>query len=98
MKPLGVLSIMSQETTASVAKPAMVIHLRRKRKPRLPIYLSVIALKPALKAAKKREPNRLLRPSAWWFRRNKADNAGLNVNALTAEIRIAIASVNANCL
>jgi len=59
-----------------------------------------VALNPALKAEPKRFPKPLLwiplASSCSLFLRSRAHNAGLKVNALTAEIRMAMASVKAN--
>ena len=67
------------------------------------LYLLVVARKPALNALKNlpANPFLIICPSAsplCGFFKNKAHKAGLSVNAFTAEIKIAVASVKANCL
>ena len=59
-------------------------------------YLSFIASKNTLKALWKREAKEVPFPCSSLAERKTAHSAGLNVRALTAEIRMAIASVIPN--
>ncbi|MNQ93427.1 hypothetical protein D3C85_1088930 [compost metagenome] len=98
--PLGVLFIIQKVRPVTKAKAARLSHLNLIRNFRLPIYLSVMLLNEALNALKNLLENPSFLPafSAWLFFKNKAHKAGLKVNAFTAEIKIAIARVKANCL
>src|SRR5258708_16375205 len=100
IKPEGVLCTSIQAPAATISSPIIGTHLYRIRNFRLLIYRSVMAEKAALKAPKNRAASPFLRPpsSACGLRRNKAHKPGLRVRALTAEIRMAVARGNANCL
>src|ERR1700743_140863 len=87
IKPLGVFCIIHQEVPARITSAAIAIARRRKRKRRLCRYFCVIALKPVLKAAKKRRYRDVFSPAVplWLFLRKRAQRAGLSVSAFTAE-------------
>src|SRR6056297_749651 len=89
------------KNTASPLKPtnkASVIHFLLTKVPMVLVYLLVIAVKPTLKALKKRAITLDFLPFSWLCGfKNKAAKAGLKVKALTADIKIATANVIPNC-
>src|SRR5690606_791632 len=83
--------------TVHAIRKVTVIHLCLYKNPRELIYFLVVALKAVLNLLKN-PPSKPFRSffSSTGFR-NKALNAGLNVNAFTAEIIIATINVTPNC-
>src|SRR5690606_25424102 len=97
----GVLFIRKIPAAESKANRARVSHFLRSRKFKERIYLLVSVSNATLNPSKNRLeyldnllPFNSFSLSSWWlFLNNKAHSAGLNVNALSAEIKIAVASV-----
>ncbi|MNX74041.1 hypothetical protein D3C86_1054650 [compost metagenome] len=90
---------MVAKTIIANAPILTTLFLIKKRKPLM--YLLVIALKLLLNPAKNFSLKPFSFPSVspvWLLFKNRAANAGLNVNALTADMIIAVAMVKANCL
>src|SRR5689334_23627794 len=99
IKPVGAFLIIQKLAATITTNAAIAIHLCPIRYLMLRPYLVVVARKPALNPRKNLFTNPVLCPSSvCGFFKNKAHNAGLKVKAFKAEIKIAVASVNANCL
>ena len=82
-----------------IANAVMAIHLCPIRYFMLRPYRVVVARKPALNPRKNLFVNPVFcHSSVWGFFKNNAHSAGLKVKAFNAEIKIAVARVNANCL
>src|SRR5690625_1780939 len=98
MNAFGVFCIKKYAPTATIASPIRLNHLNLIKGFTTLKYLLWNALNPALKELNKRSLNLGFFSSSFTLVfRNIAHNTGLKVNAFTAEIRIATASVNANC-